>query len=61
MVEVTEVLIVTMMVIMVHVIAIMALDGAKCGRFQQVFGMLMDGILIKTLITIACELPVSKN
>ena len=33
MVEVTEVLIVTVVVIMVHVITIMALDGTKWGKF----------------------------
>ena len=46
---------------MVHIHTIMALDVTKSRRFQQIFGMLMDGILIKTLITIACELPLSKN
>ena len=59
--EVTEVIIVTMVVIMVHILTIMTLHVTKGGRFQQVFGMLMDGILIKTLITIACELLCRKK
>ena len=43
-----KVILVTVVVVMVHVLAIMALDIIKGNRFQQVFGMLMDGILIKT-------------
>ena len=60
-VEVTEVIIVTVVVIMVHILTIMTLHVTKGGRFQQVFGMLMDGIPIKTLITIACELLCRKK
>ena len=36
------------MVVLVHVLAIMALGIIKLDRIKQVFGMLMDGILIKT-------------
>ena len=48
-------------VVMVYAAAIMALDAVRGDRSLQVFGTLMGGILIKTLITTAYGLPVSKN
>ena len=49
-VEAMEVILVTAVVVMVHVLAIMALDIIKGDRFQQVFGMLMEYLYILELL-----------
>ena len=56
-----EVKMVSAGVVMVHVVAIMALDEVKEDRLLQGFGMLTAGILIKILIITAYELLVSNN